>query len=382
MRILFWLPGGFWDQAIGGVESLARTLAQELKNCGHEIYVISFESESHEVSQVEKIDGIFLLRCSHAQLSKNEQLQTLKNLHVFIKKIQPDLFHLHYTANANLLYYFFLEKNLNCPQVMTTHGLLCKEHFAVYQKIASKMSHVFAVSNYLSNIAQELLSKPCITIYNGMDCPQIPYLPPSSFDQIRFLCLGRFTSEKAYDIAIEAFKKVLIKYPDACLELVGEGIEKKHLQELASKHPQIIFSGKLDHQAALAKIQNVHVVVIPSRYESFGLVAIEAGMMGRAVIAANVGGLAEIINEDGGILVEACNADTLMQAMLEMLENTDQIEKRGRFAYQWTRQYFSSSAMCEHYLKYYALLWRQTYGTNWQLLAQQRTAFTLESSTC
>lgn len=356
MRILFWLPGGFWDEAIGGVESLARSLAKELKYHGHEIYVISFESVTREVCQIEEIEGIYLLRCDHAQLNKKKQLRTLKKIHGFIKKIQPDLLHLHYTANANLLYYLFLDKYISCPQVMTTHGLLCEEHFPVYQKIATRMSYVFGVSNYLSNIAQDVLSKSCITIYNGIHCPHSPYLPPSSFDQIRFLCLGRFTSEKAYDIAIKAFIKVLEKYPDICLELVGDGIEKKHLQELACNHPQIIFSGQLFHLAALDKIQNMHVVIIPSRYESFGLVAIEAGMMGRAVIAANVGGLSEIVNEDTGILVEACNVDALMQAMIDMLENTEQMEKRGRYAYQWTRQHFSSSAMCEQYLKYYALL--------------------------
>jgi len=380
MKILFWLPGGFWDNSIGGVESLAKTLALGLKNQGHQIYIISFETSFLPSKHMENIEGIHLIRIGHAQLNKVEQLQFLKKIYTTLMEIQPDILHIHYTANSNLIYYLFLSKYIKCPQVMTTHGLLCEEHFPIYQKIAAKMTHVFCVSNALSEVSLEIIKKNPITIYNGINCSHQAYHAPKDFKIIRFLCIGRLTHEKGYDLAIRAFCKVFSKFPNITLDIIGEGVEKDKLEQIALNHPNIRFLGALNHQESLHMITESHIILVPSRYESFGLVAIEAGMMGRPVIASQVGGLKEIVNTQTGVLVFPDNLDEWVKAMIYFIQHPQQIEVLGKYAYSWVRKHFSASNMINHYLNYYQQIWRTSHATRRQLLAQRRTTPALESS--
>lgn len=381
MKIMFWLPDGFWDKAVGGVESLAKTLATELQKKGHQIYVISFESHFNPKNSREIIEGIELIRIGNIQNAKKEQLQTLKTLYLFLNQIKPDLFHLHYTANSNLIYYLLLAKYIKCPQLMTTHGLLCEEHFPIYKQIAAKMKKIFCVSKYLSDVSLSITKTKSFTIYNGIDCQHIAFSEPKNLQSIRFVCLGRLTQEKGYDLAIEAFNQISPQFPHISLDIIGGGIEKEHLLQITRKNPKIHFLGAFKHQEAIKALAKYHIVLIPSRYESFGMVAIEAGLIGRPVIASQVGGLIEIINPETGILVPPNNVEQLANAMKSLIEEPFKIEILGKNAHDRIKNYFSSEKMFHQYLSHYQQIWRQTHATHRQLLAQRRTTPALESST-
>ena len=102
-----------------------------------------------------------------------------------------------------------------------------------------------------------------------------------------FGAIGRFDPQKGFDTLIAAFRT--LRDPDVELRIFGQGGEEAALRSLAATDPRIRFEGF--SASAPAALSRVDAVIMPSRWEAYGLVAIEALSAGRAVICANVDGL-------------------------------------------------------------------------------------------
>ncbi|SDC97723.1 glycosyltransferase [Belnapia rosea] len=127
----------------------------------------------------------------------------------------------------------------------------------------------------------------------------------------RMLFVGRFEPRKGFDLAAEAALAVLDALPEADFTFVGGILDDAAAEALPAgqaermrQHPRIRFAGVMDRPALEAAYRACDVVVVPSRYESFGLVAIEAMAAGKPVVALAVGGLAEVVTHGvDGLLV-------------------------------------------------------------------------------
>jgi glycosyltransferase involved in cell wall biosynthesis len=358
MKILMWLPAGFMP-AIGGLESFTETLAKELIAAGHQVSVFAFEHYPSFLPY-ELVHGIEIFRFPSIQLLQGkEQLQTYKTLSNAMKQLSPDILHLQFTASANLMFFFLLLKTLKMPLVVTTHGLFDDLSKHLYQRVAERANHIICVSKYLLDESHQYLVNTRAKlsfIYNGIRITDslfslISFKPP------RLLCLGRFTAEKGYDLAIKAYAMILKNHPQTQLTLVGAGVEKDNLQTLA-RHcgvaDNVSFLPPLNSEQCLRIINESSIVLIPSRYESFGLVAIEAGMLGRPVIASDVGGLPEIIKSgETGVLVQKENINDLHASIDDLLTHPHRALQMGKTAYAHIRKHFSAQCMLAEYEKIY-----------------------------
>jgi len=99
--------------------------------------------------------------------------------------------------------------------------------------------------------------------------------------------IGRLHRQKGFDILIRAFRKLPNK--DVSLQIFGTGPDEAALRALAAGDPRICFIGHVDHPESA--VRSVDLVAIPSRWEAFGLVALEARAAGRAIICSGVDGL-------------------------------------------------------------------------------------------
>ncbi len=357
MKILIWLPGGFWP-AIGGIESFTSTLALRLKRNGHQVIVFTFQTDIVDMYN-ECINGISIYRFQSAQISTgHQQLSICKKIHEVLKQVAPDILHLQYTVNANLIYLALLDKFIKIPLVMTTHGLLCEETMPSYRQWVNRADAVVCVSQYLKSVSLEVAgaSHKTFLIYNGIEIPQFVFEPPV-FSPPRFLCLGRLTYEKAYDVAIRAFALSLKKIPNSILIMVGDGPEKKNLEKLSISlgiQNSIQWFPSLPQSDCLAILKTVSIVLIPSLYESFGLVALEAGLFGKPVIASAVGGLVEIIEDQKtGILVSSGDINTFSEKICSLCFDVDKAKKMGMDAHHHIRSYFSADLMIDQYQAVY-----------------------------
>ena len=143
-----------------------------------------------------------------------------------------------------------------------------------------------------------------------------------------FVFVGRVAEEKGLKELMEAFRMVRDKYPSAMLNIYGDGDIEKY-RGMAGKG--VRFHGATDEP--LRAMAENEIFVLPSYREGLSLSLLEAAMMGKKIIASDVDGNPEVI-EDGvsGILVPAKNVEKLAEAMTWMLDNPKAADKMAQEA--------------------------------------------------
>ncbi|MFY0596448.1 MAG: glycosyltransferase family 4 protein [Cognatishimia sp.] len=138
--------------------------------------------------------------------------------------------------------------------------------------------------------------------------------------------IGRLHDQKGFDQAIAAFK--LIDDPTLTLKVFGSGAEEQNLKALAGNDPRISFEGFCHYPSDA--INQVDLVVMPSRWEAYGLVAQEALAAGRQVLVAPVDGLLDQI-EDGAVAISGLGTQVLASDIQRILsaEPSNQIDQRA-----------------------------------------------------
>lgn len=131
--------------------------------------------------------------------------------------------------------------------------------------------------------------------------------------------MGRFHKQKGFDILVEAFAR--LRDANLRLLLVGDGEEKSALQAAARGQPNIVFKSRTENPAAA--IAECDVIAMPSRWEPFGLVALEAAAGRRPVLCSPVDGLRQHV-ECGAVPVPE-NTPAAWIAVLAPLANRDAV---------------------------------------------------------
>lgn len=142
--------------------------------------------------------------------------------------------------------------------------------------------------------------------------------------KFKFLTIAGLNPIKTIDVLINSFSYIVDENKDIQLEIVGDGPEKSKLEKLASElglKDKIIFYGQVAHKEVYNKLSDCDVFVLPSEYETFGVVLIEALACGKPVISTKCGGPEDIVNGRNGILVEVDNVVELANAMKYMYYN-------------------------------------------------------------
>jgi glycosyltransferase involved in cell wall biosynthesis len=198
--------------------------------------------------------------------------------------------------------------------------------------LTPKMDRLIAVSRAIEHklVDEQRTTVPVSLIYNGVDldrydnqeaCCTLPEeygMEPGS--QIVGV-VARLEPEKGHPTLLEAWPQVLRVVPDAYLLIVGEGSRRDALEaqarELRIAH-RVVFTGRRDDVPAVTAA--LDVAVLPSYREAQGLTILEAMALSRPVVASNVGGIPEMV-QDGvtGLLVPPHDADALAAAITRLL---------------------------------------------------------------
>lgn len=153
-------------------------------------------------------------------------------------------------------------------------------------------------------------------IGNGIDAGVFTPGPRRDRDgPLRIGGLGRLVRQKGFDTAITALPAVLERAPGAQLVIAGEGPERDRLQALAAGLP-VRFVGFLPSPVAVAAfLRGLDVLVLPSHYEGLPNAVLEARACGLPVVAADVAGLADAV-DDGVVLVPPDDPRALADALV------------------------------------------------------------------
>ncbi len=178
---------------------------------------------------------------------------------------------------------------------------------------------------------------------------------------------GRIEPLKGIDTLIQAMALIKERHPDVventCVAIIGgdpwsdnpdaEMARLQAMRQMLGIHDIILFLGAKDQDVLPNYYAAAEMVVMPSHYESFGMVALEAMAMGRPVIASEVGGLAFLIHDGiNGYHVPTRDPQALAERIYELLTNDQCREEMGRLARK-NAEKFDWSIIAEHIIGVY-----------------------------
>jgi glycosyltransferase involved in cell wall biosynthesis len=176
-----------------------------------------------------------------------------------------------------------------------------------------------------------------------------------SADEVVLGVIGRLSPEKGQQIFLEAFQCVVARAPNRRAVLVGDGSEKERLVQLVRRlglANRVLFTGHDSHIEELYPA--LDLVVIPSLSEGLPNVLLESLLYGKPVVAAEVGGIPEILKPAGaGWLVPPGNVRALEHAMLAALQDAGRRTSSGSAGLEYVRQNCSPQRRAESVSRLY-----------------------------
>jgi glycosyltransferase involved in cell wall biosynthesis len=148
--------------------------------------------------------------------------------------------------------------------------------------------------------------------------------PVTKEDRFTVTYIGRLKKHKLPDHAILAFKKILQFLPDSQMYVIGDGYLLKKLKQMDVAN--VTFFGHIDDKKKYDLLSRSHLVLVPATREGWGLVVIESNAMGTPVVAYNVPGLVDSVQNDlNGLLLEKNNPDELASITISLLKDKSRL---------------------------------------------------------
>jgi glycosyltransferase involved in cell wall biosynthesis len=184
--------------------------------------------------------------------------------------------------------------------------------------------------------------------------------------ELRLLFVGRLERRKGIDVLLAIAPRLLERHPKLVLCLVGddtlgdgEGSTFRRRFEAAFKdHPaagRVHFEGKATDERLYSCFAGCDIFVAPSRYESFGLIFLEAMMFGKPVVGCRAGGMPEIIADgETGLLAEPGDEESLLRCLDRLAADADlreRLGRRGREVYEAKFTAQAAAAATEAFLR-------------------------------
>jgi glycogen(starch) synthase len=260
---------------------------------------------------------------------------------------RPDVVHAHDWLVAHPA--VALAEHFDVPLVSTIHATEAGRHSGWVSGSISRQVH--AVESWLVHESDSLITCSAsmgdeITelfgpglaetrvIRNGIDAALWPFArrQPRNGPPL-LMYLGRLEYEKGIHDAIAALPRIRRAHSGTTLTIAGDGTQLGWLVEQARKHKVLKatrFVGRLDHDELVQLLHTTDAAVLPSHYEPFGIVALEAAATGIPLVTSNVGGLGEaVINGQTGMSFAPRDVAGLAAAVCAVLDDPEAAQQRA-----------------------------------------------------
>jgi glycosyltransferase involved in cell wall biosynthesis len=238
-----------------------------------------------------------------------------------LRRRRPEVLHAHWIFPGGLVV-ALIPRRLRPRTVLTAHGtdveLAAGRMRPVARWIAGRVDEVGAVSAALATraevnagLAAGSVAVVRLPLVDGLAPTPVPDGPRT------VLAAGRASAEKGFDVLVRA----LAELPEVRATLVTGGPDRADLEAqvgAAGIATRTTLRDPMPRAELLDLVRGHHVVVVPSRQEGLGLVALEALALGRPVVASAVGGLPEVVGEGDGRLVAPDDPSALAAAIREV----------------------------------------------------------------
>lgn len=280
-----------------------------------------------------------------------------------VKKIEKEeigikLVHIHSALDAGIAYYF---SRLNIPYVLTEHStkydrnLVKKSESKYLYKVFEGAKKVVVVGNGLREAISKYIDKDRVVIIpNMVSIEKKEQEVDFNKKGFRFFSLGLLNRKKGMDLLIEAFNKNRDKLNQCELYIGGDGEERENLQKLIEEYGlnnNIKLIGKLSREEVAYHMSNCDCFVLASRFETFGIVYLEAMLYGKPVIATQTGGPDTFVNDENGILVPVDDTELLGDAIVRIVHEINHYDSKQISSY--CNENFGEEAVCKKIINLY-----------------------------
>tara|TARA_B110000037_G_scaffold222588_1_gene298179 strand:- start:7071 stop:8207 length:1137 start_codon:yes stop_codon:yes gene_type:complete len=260
-----------------------------------------------------------------------------KLLNKYLANNKPDIIHVHSSIWAGVVV-SEIAREKNIPYVITEHrGLFLKDKLPYNEDLILKIKkaldfavEVLVVSSAVKQKIKKYTSNSITILPNMVDVNFFkPIKKKKKASKISLVSVGNLNKVKGFDLLIKAFANIVATNKNVELKIIGIGEELSNLQDISVSlkiDNFIEFSGYKTKKELLEVYQNADIFISSSRFESFGVVLIEALSCGLPIVATNSGGPADIVKKENGFLAENKNANSLqtkIQLMIDNLSNFD-----------------------------------------------------------
>lgn len=209
--------------------------------------------------------------------------------------------------------------------------------------------------NLLYNINENLFQ----IIPHGIKLPDLTNGQAEDASKTRVLFVGRLEYRKGIDILLDAIPMVIADNPDVAFDIIGNNGETGYQGDFLKKNTEPViqcttFKGKVNRITLEKAYKNCDIFVAPSRYESFGLIFIEAMSFGKPVIGCDVGGVSQIIKDGkNGLFAETGNAVSLANKIGQLIKDPELRRELGSNARETVEFHFTGKQLAVNSLAYY-----------------------------
>lgn len=361
----------FPPKTIGGLARHVYDLTRALARLGEEVHVFTCPAEG--IGKYQLVEGVHVHRVDPSHLAATDFMQWVGHLNKAMVELAGDimswesfdLIHAHdwLVGDAAMC----LHNRFKLPLVATIHATEYGRNRGIHNELqrrihgmedllASHSEEVICCSDYMMKEINRLFNIPRKKLHvipNGVDPANLGIprqLVPGSRevrgDRRSIFFIGRLVPEKGVQVLIEAFSRLLPRFPDLRLLIGGKGPYESFLRSKTRKMgltESVIFLGYLDEKERNLYLKQADVAVFPSLYEPFGIVALEAMAAQVPVVVSDTGGLSEVVAHGiDGYRVPPGRPDLLAYYIKEVLANpglarelTMQAWKKVLTLYDW-----------------------------------------------
>jgi len=358
MKIAFWNSGFFGGY--GGAELCTAELINTLAGRGETCFLLA-NTPGPAISSIlpHDLDERIVVRRG----AFHNPLEQKKNPIVFLYRVfrylisacsllawlirqRVDVIHLHFVS-LDVVMLVWLKRLLGYRLVLTFHGMeLELAHSSTLSNWKNRLAlknadHVTAVSRHQCDVLRKIdPACPVHYIPNALDSDRIHQLAsqPSSLpiESGQFVFCGRVDPEKQVLGLVEAFELAIRQGCSRKLYIMGDGVDFARVQCVIVRldiAERIILLGAQERHYALRMISECRCLLLNSSSEGYPMVILEAMVLGKPVIAPDIGGIGDMVSSgDNAMLFPAGDTDALCSAILDLDRHEDKAERLGENA--------------------------------------------------
>ncbi len=363
MKILL-LSWEYPPVVIGGLGRHVHHLATELALAGHDVVVLSRRptgTDPHTHPSTDDVtEGVRVIAAAEDPheftFGADMMAWTLAMGHAMVRAglalsdWRPDVVHAHDWLVAHPA--VTLAQFFDVPLVSTIHATEAGRHSGWVSGPVSRQVHALeswlvcesdslitcsaSMRDEISTLFGPELAEISV-IRNGIDTDGWPFATRRrQSGPAQLLYFGRLEYEKGVHDAIAALPRIRRTHPGTTLTIAGDGTQLDFLKEQARKHRVLKatnFVGRVDHSQLLKLLHRADAAVLPSHYEPFGIVALEAAAAGVPLVTSNAGGLGEaVIDGLTGLSHPPNDVAALSAAVRVVLDSPAAAQQRARAA--------------------------------------------------